>query len=84
MTFTQRRLRAQSVRARRMHRCDVCGEFIFPGDIYYLIVEVRKTGPYSYLWVKKEHESPCCPFPYDDRDNEELKFLQPYQLPLAA
>ncbi len=77
-------LRTEVVRAIRQHRCDVCEQLIFPGDLYLEKVEVKVVGKHREISVKKEHEFPSCPFPYEDADDEELFELCPLELPLAA
>ncbi len=67
----QRRvLGVRTLRARYMHRCDNCDQPIFPGDLYSVVVEVRTRMLFKWLWVRKEHESPKCPYPEDEPDEE--------------
>lgn len=67
-----------------MQRCDNCDQPIFPGDLYTLVVEVRRTRFLKWLWVQKEHEHPGCPGPEDEPDVKPNFKTDWANLPLAA
>ena len=78
-------LRCSEHRATVEHYCDNCDTRIFPGDTYSVIVKVYVTLFHRWLYVRKEHEHPGCP--YDPRDPDEIvdrNWKQDNELPLAA
>lgn len=84
MKLIRHTLASESRTARVLHRCDICDDLIFPGDIYLLTVQIRDTGRQRYLWVRKEHESPLCPYPDDDPSEPIAYHMDVVSFPLAA
>jgi hypothetical protein len=55
-------LRTYQFMAQKEHTCNMCGEFIHPGDIYEGFVKVVN----GKLQVSKYHLDPFCPLEDDD------------------
>lgn len=85
MTLTRRVLRSCDRRARVMHYCANCDNQIFPGDIYYILVEIRTVGTHKWLEVRKEHVHPSCPYDPEDEPSEYTFYnSNVYEFRLAA
>ncbi len=65
-----RHLRTYERVADRTHWCDVCCEFIYPGEMYSGMVYVNESRDKYRLVVFKKHASPSCEPPPDLSDEE--------------
>jgi len=61
-----RMLRGYRRMAQKYHSCDSCSRDILPGDEYEGIVNVRKDGHSSRVYVSKRHIHPPCNDPLED------------------
>ena len=67
-------LRRYEYIAQKEHFCDICCNYILPGEMYEGIVKIVNNR----LVVFKNHINPCCDFSpdpddYDEKDKEDNK-----------
>jgi hypothetical protein len=84
MRLVRRLLRNSTHRARIEHYCDNCDNLIFPNDLYNVTVEIRGQGKTAWLFVRKEHEHPACPYPDGDEGPAYCTTTETVHLRLAA
>lgn len=83
MTHKRRVLSQRTHRARKDHICDTCEHLICPTDLYEVTVSLTENGSHTYLYVRKEHVHPGCP--YDPSDQREWDFFsEPVPFRIAA